>query len=57
LAAERETLTVPEAVVALVDALPKADYLKTIQGLNADQTATLSAWLAACPAATTALLK
>lgn len=53
----REPLAIPESVAALVGSLPKDHYLRAVQTLSAEAAQTLSAWLAACPAATAALQK
>jgi UDP-N-acetylglucosamine/UDP-N-acetylgalactosamine diphosphorylase len=55
MAGARETLAVPEPVLAILDALPKTSYLRAVQALSPDAAQTLSAWLAACPAAAEAL--
>ena len=55
LVSARDSVTVPQPVRAVVDDLPTADYLKTVQTLPSEKAATLSGWLAACPAATVAL--
>jgi len=47
----RGAAAVPESVAALVDALSKDDYLKTVQALSPDQAQQLNAWLADCAAA------
>ncbi|HON48452.1 MAG: UDP-N-acetylglucosamine pyrophosphorylase [Kiritimatiellae bacterium] len=41
----RECATVPEAVQAVVTALPSADYLRAIQSLSVAATQTLTGWL------------
>ena len=41
----REHVAVPEAVQAVVAALPSTDYLRTIQGLSAEAAQTLTDWL------------
>jgi UDP-N-acetylglucosamine/UDP-N-acetylgalactosamine diphosphorylase len=51
----RETVATPEPVLAVVDAVPKDDYLRAVQSLTPEAAQTLTAWLAACPAATAAL--
>jgi UDP-N-acetylglucosamine/UDP-N-acetylgalactosamine diphosphorylase len=53
----RETVSVPEPVRTVVDAAPKGNYLRAVQTLSSDAAQTLTAWLAACPAATAALQK
>ena len=45
--AARDTDIVPEAVQALVDALPKTDYLRTVQSLPPDTSRILTTWLTA----------
>jgi UDP-N-acetylglucosamine/UDP-N-acetylgalactosamine diphosphorylase len=51
----REAQPVPEAVAALVEALPKSDYLRTVQALPAEAAACLTDWLSSCPADLAAL--
>jgi UDP-N-acetylglucosamine/UDP-N-acetylgalactosamine diphosphorylase len=41
----RETEAVPECVAGIVAALPRGDYLKTIQALPAEAAGELTAWL------------
>ena len=53
--AARDDDAVPDAVQRIVDALPKTDYLRTVQALPASSAQALTAWLAACPAAAAAL--
>lgn len=45
LLAERGAREVPEAVAALIDALPKEEYLTAVQSLQPDEATLLSAWL------------
>ena len=53
----REAAAAPDSVLAIIEAWPKKDYLKTVQAVPSDSAAALTRWLAACPAATLALLK
>jgi UDP-N-acetylglucosamine/UDP-N-acetylgalactosamine diphosphorylase len=53
--AARATEAVPEPVAAVLAALPRANYLKTVQSLPPDDAQVLAAWLAAGPAAAIAL--
>ena len=45
--ASRDTVAVPEAVLTLVESLPKTDYLRAIQSLPPDTSRFLTAWLTA----------
>ena len=51
----RDAVAVPDEVVAVIAALPKVNYLKTVQSLSPAAAQTLTAWLAACPSAAVAL--
>ena len=53
--AARDAAAVPEVVQAIVSSLPAKDYLREIQALPPEAAQTLTAWLAACPAACAAL--
>ena len=55
LLAARDAEAVPEPVVALVNALPKEDYLKTVQALSPDDAHLLWEWLSKGSAAVTRL--
>ena len=57
LLAERETVTVPDPVRAIVEALPTESYLHAVQTLAPEAALTLTAWLAACPSTVAALQK